>query len=286
MVLLARKIFYPSWLTSLELRTVSESESSFLEMYSLTRASRLDSQKSVLLKKEFWQFIREPSQWIHMGIISILIISFLISILKVDLKLTLPFLQTVSYMVVFLFNAFLVGSIALRFIFPMISIEGESFWKVLAAPISRAKVYGLKFTVAVVPLVILSLLLTVFSHRPLNDYPVLLYVSMAIMIAISFALVSLNLGAGAFFVNFKEKNPIRAASSQSATLTFLISILYFTFLVSVMFIPYNRFFEYAIKGKAFDPASLLYGTLAVIVISTVMGILSLIVGLRALKRDF
>ena len=125
MTFLAKKLFYSSWLTSLELRAVSESQSSSLRLFSFMRPPLLDSATSVILKKEFLQFIREPSQWIHLGIIAILIFTFIVSVSQIDMGLKVPFLQTVSYLVIFLFNAFLIGSIALRFVYPMFSIEGE-----------------------------------------------------------------------------------------------------------------------------------------------------------------
>ncbi len=286
MLLLAKKLFYSSWLTSLELRALSETTSQTSRRFSLTKPSLIDSATSVMLKKEFWQFIREPSQWIHLGIIAVLIFTFIVSVVQIDMKFKLPFLQTVSFLVIFLFNAFLIGSIALRFVYPMFSIEGRSFWAVLSAPISRAKVYTIKFFIAYLPLTILSTLLIFFSHQPLKQFPAVQTISVILMVSVSLSLVSLNLGAGAFFVNYEEKNPIRAASSQSATLTFLISILYLTLLVGVMFIPFTKYFEYILHGTAFDIMSLYSSVLSVIIISLMIGSVSCITGIQSLKRDF
>ncbi len=286
MLVVAKKIFFASWLSSMELQARSESGTTVMDFYSLTKPSRFDTQTSVLLKKEFWMFIRDPSQWIHIGIIMVLIVSFLVSVSRIDLRLTIPFLQTVSYMVVFVFNMFLIGSIALRFVFPMVSIEGESFWKVLSAPVERSKVYLLKLTVVFVPLVLVSILLAVFSHKPLHEYPVLLYLSILISSTVSLALVSLNLGAGAFFVNYKEKNPIRVASSQSATLTFLICMLCMTLYVSMLFIPYQRYFEHVLKGTPFDETLFVYSTAGVVLISCLIGMASTFIGINVLRRDY
>jgi hypothetical protein len=43
-------------------------------------------------------------------------------------------------------------------------------------------------------------------------------------------LVALNFGMGAVFVNYKERNPIRIASSQGASITFLFTIVFLVFL--------------------------------------------------------
>jgi hypothetical protein len=106
------------------------------------------------------------------------------------------------------------------------------------------------------------------------------------MVSVAFAFVGLNIGAGSFFSDFKEKNPIRVASSQSATVTFLITIVYLTILVAIVFLPFNGYFGLILKGLPFDVANLHYAVAAFFVISVIIGAISLVVGLRALRRDY
>ena len=286
MVTVAKKLFYSSWLSSLELSTSPRTQTPWLRLFSLMRPARLEPQTSVLMKKEFWLFIREPSQWIHLGIIATLVITFMVSVSRIDLRQTLPFMQTVSYLVVLLFNAFLIASIALRFVYPMVSTEGQNFWRVLSAPVSREKIFRLKWLFAFIPIVAVSELLVIFSHRSIGEYSTLFISSCIIMAGVSLALVCLNLGAGAFFVNFKEKNPIRLASSQSATLTFLVSIGYLTLVVSVMFVPFNDFFSSIIRRTAINEGTIYYGVLIISIVSAAISTVSVFIGLRSLNRDF
>lgn len=286
MVLVARKIFYTSWLASLNLRLVGESRFPLLNIFLLSKPWRIDPQISVLLKKEFWQFIREPSQWIHLSIIAMLIVTFVASVAQIDLNQSLPLYQTISYMVMLLFNAFLIASIALRFVFPSISIEGVNFWKILSAPVNRSKLYWLKFLIPFVPVVLLSEVLVFTSHHSLLNHPTVILAASIIMFGISVALIGVNIGAGAFFSNFKEKNPIRVASSQSATLTFLVSIMYLAIIVSMIIIPFHKYFSFILRGVPFDVNGLIYTALAVLAISLTLGVVSLFIGLRSLRRDF
>jgi len=286
MVFVGKKLFYSSWLASLNFRAGRESQFPLLKVFSFSKPPKLEPQTSVLLKKEVWQFVREPSQWIHFGIISILVLTFVVSVANINLKQNLPFLQTVSYMVLLLFNAFLIASIALRFVFPSISIEGSNFWKVLSAPVKRSKVFWLKYLIAFLPILLISEMLVIFSHRSLWAYPVLIQSASVIMVSVAFAFVGLNIGAGSFFSDFKEKNPIRVASSQSATVTFLITIVYLTILVAIVFLPFNGYFGLILKGLPFDVANLHYAVAAFFVISVIIGAISLVVGLRALRRDY
>ncbi len=286
MVAAAKRLFYSSWLSSLQLRRTGESPRILMRMFSLAKPARFDQQATALVRKEFWQFFREPSQWIHLTVISALILTFIASIAQINLRQTLPFLQTISYMVVLVFNLFLIASIALRFVYPSVSSEGMNFWKILSAPVERKKVFWLKFTVYLIPILVASEALVLFSHRSLGEFPVLVRLSMVIMLSGSAALTALNLGAGGFFSNYREKNPIRVASSQAATLTFLLCILYLTVVVASVFVPFNDYFAFKLRDVPFDPNTMYYATSLVCLISGLMCIGSLAAGLRAFKRDF
>ncbi|MBI5019840.1 MAG: hypothetical protein HZB59_00185 [Ignavibacteriales bacterium] len=286
MVLVGKKIFFTSWLASLEFSASGNTKREKPRVFSLERKSKINLQSSVLLKKEFWQFVREPSQWIHSGIITLLVLLFMVSISNINLKQNMPFLQTVSYMVVLLFNSFLIVSIALRFIYPSMSIEGPNFWSVLSSPVKRNKIFMLKYWIWFVPVLLLSELLVLFSHRSLMEFPVLVNSAALLTASVAFISVSMNLGMGSYFADFKEKNPIRIASSQNATLIFLLSIIYLTLLVASTFIPLNGFFAYMLKGVPFELNSLFISTASFILVSGVVGSFFLITGIRTMRRDY
>jgi len=286
MTLLGRRLFYKSWLSSLDVLMARESHTRPLRVLDLTRASRGDSQTGVLLKKEAWLFLREPSQWIHLGIIAILIVTFMVSVAGIDFKQSLPSFQTISYVVLLIFSIFLIASIALRFVYPNVSSEGMNFWSVLSAPVTRAKIFWTKFLLAFLPLLFLSELLVIFSHRSLGKYGPIIETAITVMLCSSFSLVSLNLGAGSFFANYREKNPIRNASSQSATLTFLLCILYIVAVVGILILPLNGYFGYVLRDTPFDMKTLWYALSAIFALSLVTGGVSLALGYRSLKRDY
>ncbi|MBI5476064.1 MAG: hypothetical protein HY964_04930 [Ignavibacteriales bacterium] len=286
MIYTGRKLFYESWLSSLEFgrnELKNQKRSLFL---SFERKPVFNIQLSVMLKKEYYQFIREPSQWVHFGIISLLVILFLTSISHINLKQNMPFLQTVSYMVVLMFNAFLIISIALRFVFPSLSIEGKNFWSVFSSPLKRSKIFWLKYLIWFIPIIILSEMLVIFSHRSLIQYPNILLSASLLMASVAFVGVGMNLGMGSYFVNYRENNPIRAASSQSATLIFFACIVYLTILVSTTFIPFNGFFGYILKNLSFKNEMLYIAVGIFTLFSFTIGSIFLMIGIRSMKRDY
>lgn len=286
-VLLARKIYYRTWLITLALRFGSgDQRATSRRFFDFSSRSIFPSQTEMLLKKDFWSFFREPSQWIHLLILLILMVIFVVSLASLDLKLTIPFLQTVSYLVVLVFNGFLVASIALRFVYPMISLEGENFWSIRSAPVNLNLVYVLKLAVSMVFIMALAEVLAVLSNLSLRDNPSLVEISMFTVFWASLGLVSLSYGGGGYFAEYKERNPVRIASSQGASLTFLVSLFFLVVVVAILFIPLNRYFEYLIFDVDFSSMWFAVPLVLIMVLSLATFVVLNLIGSRSLRRDF
>ncbi len=285
--LLAYRLYYPTWLSSRELRLTGRGNRRFaFRLLDFQSPSPLQVQTEVLLKKDFWQFFREPSQWVHLLIMIFLVVVFIVSISNVELKMSIPFLQTVSYVLVMIFNGFLVASIALRFVFPAISMEGQSFWSIRTSPIRMGKIYWLKFLVSFVLVLIVAELLSVFSNYPLHRYGPLLITAVASSFCLTLGLVALTLGAGGLFANYREKNAIRVASSPGASLTFLIGLAFLSVIVITLFIPLHQYFEFLILKRGFLATALNPALLVIFGISIVVFCISSFLGLHSLHKDF
>lgn len=284
-ILIARRWYYRSWMASLELAPQKIRAHRQHGWFQFDKKSSLEPQIEVMIKKELWQFLREPSQWIHLSVILFLIAIFLASIVRIEIVHSLPILHTGAYLIVFIFNAFLVCSIALRFVYPMISIEGEAFWKIRSAPIRLRKIAAVKFAIAFLLTAAIGFVLNAFSHLSAEIAAPLFVSSSLNALSITVAMVGLCFGMGSFFATFKERNPIRIASSQGASLTFLMSLLYLVFLVAALFLPVSTYFEQLMRGRV-DASGI---CTAVVVIGTISGLIaaaSYLIGLRSLHRDF
>jgi ABC-2 type transport system permease protein len=286
-LLVALRLYYPTWANARQLLFRKPSSTSTPARFlSFQTPSFLESQIEVLLKKEFWQFFREPSQWLHLLIVFFLIVVFVTSIVTLKLRMTIPFLQTVSYLIVMTFNGFLIASVALRFIFPAISLEGQAFWSIRTAPIDLKKVYWLKFLVGLVFVLAVAESLSFLSNFPLRRHGPLLLGTLGGALALSIGLVALNLGAGAYFADYREKNAIRVASSQGASLTFLLNIGFLMVPVLLLFIPIHRYFEHIILGRVYVGWPLYVAVSVVFAISVLIAGMASFVGLRSFERDF
>lgn len=103
---------------------------------------------------------------------------------------------------------------------------------------------------------------------------------------ISLTMVSLNLGFGGFFANYLERNPIRAASTQGATLTFLATLLYLIVVVVIILVPVSAYFAALFQFKIFHAKLLLIAGILLAVVSSLLSLLGYFIGRRSMGRDF
>lgn len=302
----ANALFYRTWITSLSLKSLTvRAVGSGRSFFGFGRPSLFAPRTEVVLKKEFWQFVREPGQWIHFAVMMALLVIFLSSVSTLSVKLDTPELRAVVYLVVFIFNIFLINSLALRFGFPMMSLEGSAYWTLRSAPVSTTRIYWTKFGVLMGFLGVLSVVVSWLSNIPylymrkvLGDQPwifsmvepssvvkLLAYYSIAITPVITLTLASLNMGLGAVYADFQEKNPIRIASSQGATMTFLLSVVYLVYLLAVYYFPATMLFTADVKDLPPDWRMLRIVAAAILIPSFAIIGAAHWAGIRSLRRD-
>ncbi len=285
--IMAKKMYYKTWLDASDAEAMKGPAAAFrLKFMEFGTRWFMKPQTEVLLKRDFWVFFREPSQWLHLGLMLLLLMIFLVSVGSLDLKLSQPFMQAVSFLVVFLFNGFLIASMALRFVFPATSLEGDTFWSVRTSPLSLNKLYWHKFIFSFLFVIIIAEALAITSTALLSGDMVLIQLAAACTFFITLGLISMNLGAGTYFAVFNEKNPIRVASSQGASLTFLGSMVYLTIVVTVLIIPLNKYFENLIRFGISQTSWMFVPIMVIGIFSITMFGSFTLMGLKAIKRDY
>lgn len=288
----AHRFYYRSWLVTFEFQARSNTVQSGrrMKLFDFRKKSSLSPQMESLLKKEYFQFFREASQWIHLALMAVMVAVFALSVGNVNLRLRVTTIQTIGYLVLYAFGGFLSCSLALRFIFPAVSMEGNSFWSQRSAPLNLKKPFFVKFALGFLLVLVPALLVAVFSNAPFvrtfEQRPLLMYFGIFSAFWVSLTLVSLNLGLGGYFVNYKEKNPIRLASSQGATLTFLMSLVYLISLVSIVIIPLTEYFQSLFQFLPFEMSTIVAPATTFYMLSASLSAFALVVGLRSLQRDF
>jgi ABC-2 type transport system permease protein len=284
---IAKKWYYETWLTSLKVNAeLKNNGRKRKQILGFNKKSYLNVFDESIVKREFLLFFREPSQWLHLVVMLFLITIFISSISGIDiviLKAYNQYLKTLVYLIVSLFNVFLVASLALRFVFPLISLEGEALWKVRSAPINYSDLLIKRLLIYFVIIFFVGQLISFFSNY---QFPLMLSVIAQINAALTtITLISLNFGMGGIFANYKEKNAIRLASSQGASITFLFTLLYLVVIIIILFIPVSNYFYSVERGINFSIWNLLSTSMALLVIAMIISTFSIKFGLNAFKKD-
>lgn len=235
--------------------------------------------------KDILLFTREPSQVIHAILLIIMLLLFVSSVSRVHLFTSHSSqLRTIVFLSVYIFNIFLTATLSLRFVFPIISLEGLAFWKLKSAPVNPYKILFGKLKPFLVFIMFLSLSLTYFSTR-IFAWDMILFILLASFF-ITMAIIVLNFSFGALFSNYKEKNPIRIASSQGASVTFLSVIFYLTILMLILYYPIHNYFEFLSARIHYADVDFLTPLFLIILSFLFILFISLAIIKKSANRDF
>lgn len=291
-LVIADRFYYKSWLVTFQVQAKSNIPQLHAgkQWFDFRKESIFPPVLESLLKKEYFTFFREPSQWIHLSVMIVLIFVFVSSVRGLNFILGVAEVPALTYLVLFVFGGFLAASLALRFAFPMLSLEGQSFWALRSMPVRISTVYWTKFVVGFLVVFVLALTIAYFSNRPFVRLTptnrTLLWFGLYSAFWISLTMTALNLGFGGYFVNYQEKNPIRLASSQGATLTFLVTLVYLVILVALFALPLSSHFNAIFYRVPFNRTSIVPSLAVFTVLSAILIIVGFVVGRRSLRRDF
>lgn len=285
-IFIGNKWYFKTWLMNLKITAENtELRKSINSFFSFQNSSFLSSKSDSIIKKDFWLFVREPAQWIHFVVLLFLILIFIPSVAGIKyIGLGNFYLQTSIYLAVFLFNLLLISTLSLRFVFPLISLEGETFWKLKSAPLSSIKILNNKIYSFGSIILILSLFLSYFTNYRFEVQIELMALIINLM-AVSTIFI-INIGMGGLFVNYKEKNSIRLSSSQGASITFLINLVYIIFIVLLLYFPMSNYFLSLMLNRKFDLIQVLYPVIPIGVVSMILITLFIRAGYKALQKDF
>jgi len=286
LLLIAEKYFFRSYQVVSELSSGKKMKTELTSVWKPADAYTSPKIGS-LFRKEYLLFLREPVQVLHLALLIVLIVLFTGSIGGRPFRMFLsydPGTQTTVFLVFFLFIHFMIVTLALRFIFPHLSLEGEIFWRLRSAPVNIYRYALSKFSALLVVILLLSLGLTHFANKRFEG-ELYLFSLLATLIS-TFTVASVNFGMGGLFPNFKEKNPIRISSSSGASISFLISMGYIMLELLLLTPNIRLYFQnHGISNKSFNNDILLNTTLIFLVVSLLLSGTGIILGIRSYKND-
>lgn len=131
--------------------------------------------------------------------------------------------------------SFILTILALRFIFPAISLEGQSAWLIWSAPFSKKKLYWQKLFTGWMLLSIVAVFASILATLILKLNSTAFFAQLSIFLAASLGITSINLGVGTLLPNFSEKNPEKLSTSFGGILATFISLFYILIASLILF---------------------------------------------------
>ncbi len=239
-----------------------------------------------MLLKDLRSFLRDPLQWsqalIFFGLLGLYFASF-----RSFRYNQLPDLW--RNLIVFL-NIFSVASVicslASRFVYPQLSLEGHSFWIIGLAPTNMRRVLLTKFAGAAAAMVTVSTVLMTLAVWMLQVEPLLRAVAIGLAFGIALGVTALSVGLGAIFVDLKQSNPAAIISSFGGTLNLVLSL---GFMLAAI-VPFGLAWHTHVKGLITDAFFLranLWSAAWLVGLTLLFSAVPLALGIRSLtKREY
>ena len=289
-ILIANKIYYKCWNQSFEKRETKlqkAGKSKYVISGDFIRKFFPGTFGGLLLK-DIRLFIRDAVELSQTLFLAMLLALYLFILGVVPMfNPTSYFLATVVTYVNFGITGYILATFAMRFVFPSISQEGMSSWVLWSAPIKISKIFWEKFLSSLILFFIITEGLSLVSAWILKLDNFILMISLIINLLMIISLVSITLGFGAIFPNFKEKNPSRLASTGGGIMTILLCLIYVAVVIIFLAIPLESHFKAKVQGEIFQSWKLYYALGGILILSLIQTILPLYFGIKKLKKyDF
>ena len=177
--------------------------------------------------KEIYLFLRDFSQWGQLVIILTIIIFYVSHMRNIRLLQDSENARNqIAYFNVLLLG-FLQATLALRFTFPSISLEGKAAWALFSSSTGIRRFYYTKFFFHAFVLLIFGESITWALNTILEVDPTMNILCVILLLHLSFGIAACTLGLGAIFHNFEARSAADVTSDTGALIAMIITLLYF-----------------------------------------------------------
>jgi ABC-2 type transport system permease protein len=186
----------------------------------------LPAHRRELVLKELKVFARDTTQWSQLILLFVLLVVYVANIRYLPLTgegMTALLRQLVPFLNLAI-AGFVLASIAGRFVFPSISLEGRALWLLRSSPLSMRDLLWAKYWVGAVPLFVLAIVLVVLTNVLLDVSLFVHVVSTTAIALLVFPLTAMALSYGAFYPQYDAENAAQIPTSFGGLLFMLSAI--------------------------------------------------------------
>ncbi len=223
------KIYYTGWSRSQEGKKAAISRSKAADTFFRLASLPFRGKMRAIVVKDLKLFFRDPSQWSQLFLLFALMVVYIYSfkLLPLD-RAAMPsfFLQNLISFLNLGMVGFVISAVAVRFVFPAVSLEGEAFWIIRSSPLSLREFLWAKFWSSLVPLLVLAEILIVLSNTLLKVTPFMMALGIVTVFMMTFGITALGVGLGAAFPKFRHENVAQIPTGFGGIVYMLMTMLF------------------------------------------------------------
>jgi ABC-2 type transport system permease protein len=283
-------IYYTGWSRSQEGKKSSISRSRTADVFFRLLSLPFRGKMQAIVLKDVKLFFRDTSQWSQLFLLFALMFVYIYSFKLLPLeRAAMPsfYLQNLLSFLNLGMVGFVTSAVAVRFVFPAVSLEGASFWIIRAAPISIRDFLWGKFWSSLLPLLVLAEVLIVLSNTLLKVTLFMMTLGIVTVFLMTFGITSLGVGLGAAFPKFKHENVAQIPTGFGGIVYMLMSMLFICAVIVLEAWPVYRIFTAQTFGGHISlPGWTLIATsfIMVVIVNILALFLPMKIGLNRLKQ--
>ena len=204
-----------------------------------------------LLAKDATVFLRDASQWSQLLLVFALVGIYLYNFSALPLDDGTPLADAMRDLATILnlgLGAFVTTAVAVRFVFPMVSLEGRAWWILRTAPVPLAGLWWSKFWIGYVPLLAFAEVLVATTNALLRVPAPVTITFLLTLLPLMAAVVSLGLAFGTAYPRFDTQNAAQIATGFGAILYMLACLGLIALVVGLEAWPVTRLLRQARTG--------------------------------------
>lgn len=186
----------------------------------------------LIAAKDLRTFFRDPLQWSQLAILFGLLVLYLTNMPTLRLSLSgsgwflvIPFLNLCAVCLI-------LATFTCRFVFPLVSLEGQKLWLIGLLPMPRGHILIAKFMFAMTVTTLVAVCAMVLAIIMLQLEPVWAVIHLAVVLGVCFGLCGFSVGLGARLPMFHQTNAARIANGLGGTTNLLASVALVTIVLA------------------------------------------------------
>jgi ABC-2 type transport system permease protein len=238
-----------------------------------------------LVLKEVRLFFRDTTQWSQLILLAVLVMVYVFNIKFLPLRgegVTFFLVNVVPFLNLVL-AGFVLASIAARFIFPGVSLEGRTLWLLRSSPMPVRSLLWAKFWVGTLPLLLLALAIVGITDYLLQVTDFMFAVSVFSITLMTLAIAGMALGFGTMFPQFETENAAQIPTSFGGLVFMMSSVALIGGVVILEAKPVYSYLSAKAYGTDADPLEMVIGFGLAALLCAVVTLVPIQVALRRLE---